>query len=125
MRKLTSIVCLCVLTLALLSAISGQRRGQRGGVRPGQNQPATTSTPTPATVPSAAARPATEQASSGTQTLRPAVEYQSFMQLRFYENQGGFLIEDLELVSARTSSQYAMRDTYWIRKNQSGYQSNV
>jgi len=39
------------------------------------------------------------------------------MQLRFYENQGGFLIEDLELVSARTSSQYAMCDTYWIRKN--------
>lgn len=35
---------------------------------------------------------------SSAQTYRPAVEYQSFMQMRFYENQGGFLVEDLEVV---------------------------
>ena len=28
----------------------------------------------------------------------PAIEYQSFMELRFYENQGGFLVEGLEVV---------------------------
>ena len=32
------------------------------------------------------------------QTYKPAIEYQSFTQLRFYENQGGFLVEDLEVV---------------------------
>ena len=36
--------------------------------------------------------------SSAQQTYPPAIEYQSFMQLRFYENQGGFLVEDLEVV---------------------------
>lgn len=100
MRKLASTVCLCVLTLTLIStAVIGQRRGQRGVRPPGQSQPTPTSTSTPPTVPTAAARPATEQASSSSpQTYKPAVEYQSFMQLRFYENQGGFLIEDLEVV---------------------------
>ena len=32
------------------------------------------------------------------QSYPPAIEYQSFMQLRFYEQQGGFLVEDLEVV---------------------------
>jgi hypothetical protein len=32
------------------------------------------------------------------QTYPPAIEYQSLMQLRFYENNGGFLVEDLEVV---------------------------
>lgn len=32
------------------------------------------------------------------QTYPPAIEYQSLMQLRFYENTGGFLVEDLEVV---------------------------
>jgi hypothetical protein len=35
---------------------------------------------------------------AGRQGLQPAIEYQSFMQLRFYENTGGFLVEDLEVV---------------------------
>ena len=33
-----------------------------------------------------------------TQSYPPAIEYQSFMQLRFYEERGGFLVEDLEVV---------------------------
>ncbi|MET0624458.1 MAG: hypothetical protein ABW250_15865 [Pyrinomonadaceae bacterium] len=35
---------------------------------------------------------------SPAQTYRPAIEYQSLMQMRFYENQGNFLVEDLEVV---------------------------
>jgi hypothetical protein len=37
--------------------------------------------------------PATEA-----QTYKPAIEMQSFMELRFYEDQGGFLVEGLEVV---------------------------
>lgn len=32
------------------------------------------------------------------QSYKPAVEYQSLMNMRFYENTGGFLVEQLELV---------------------------
>ena len=32
------------------------------------------------------------------QSYKPAIEYQSLMNLRYYENNGGFLIEDLQLV---------------------------
>ena len=104
MRKLGWAVCLCVLTLAFADfAVVGQRRGQRGGIRPGQNQPAPTSTPAPAVD---APQPAA-QAASGAQTYQPAIEYQSFMQLRFYENQGGFLVEDLEVVFPPSGSQKA------------------
>ena len=36
--------------------------------------------------------------SAGAQQYQPAIEYQSFMELRFYENNGGFLVEGLEVV---------------------------
>lgn len=99
MRRLAQAVCLAVLTLAFTqSEIAGQRRV--GIPRPRQNRPAEPATPaaTPAPTPApteSASRPAAQAAA---QTYRPAVEYQSFMQLRFYENQGGFLVEDLEVV---------------------------
>jgi hypothetical protein len=32
------------------------------------------------------------------QSYKPAIEYQSLMNMRYYENNGGFLIEDLQLV---------------------------
>lgn len=32
------------------------------------------------------------------QTYKPAIEYQSLMNVRYYENNGGFLVEDLQLV---------------------------
>lgn len=38
------------------------------------------------------------RAGAVSQQNQPAIEYQSFMQLRFYENNGGFLVEDLEVV---------------------------
>lgn len=42
-----------------------------------------------------------------TQTYKPAIEYQSFMQLRFYEEQGNFLVEDLEVVFPPAGSKKA------------------
>src|SRR6266545_3255856 len=32
------------------------------------------------------------------QSYKPAIEYQSLMNMRYYENKGGFLVEDLQLV---------------------------
>lgn len=37
-------------------------------------------------------------ASVSAQTYKPAIEYQSLMNLRYYEAQGNFLVEDLQLV---------------------------
>jgi len=34
----------------------------------------------------------------GQSQYKPAIEYHSFMDMRFYENQGGFLVERLEVV---------------------------
>src|SRR5256714_4418149 len=36
--------------------------------------------------------------STRAQSYKPAIEYQSLMNLRYYENNGGFLVEDLQLV---------------------------
>lgn len=41
------------------------------------------------------------------QTYKPAIEFQSFMQLRFYEDQGGFLVEGLEVVFPPAGSRKA------------------
>jgi hypothetical protein len=96
MRRLVQAVCLAVLTLAFTqSEAVGQPR--RVGIPrprpPVTNQPPASATPAPAATPS---QPAAQAASSS--TYKPAVEYQSFMELRFYENQGGFLVEGLEVV---------------------------
>lgn len=108
MRMLTWAVCLCVLTLAPAdSAAVGQRRGPRGVVRPGQNVPTPAASPTPAPATAADAPRTTTQAASAAQTYQPAIEYQSFMQLRFYESQGNFLVEDLEVVFPPSGSQKA------------------
>jgi hypothetical protein len=37
-------------------------------------------------------------ASAAAQTYKPAIEYQSLMNIRYYENNGSFLVEDLQLV---------------------------
>jgi hypothetical protein len=37
-------------------------------------------------------------ASASAQNYKPAIEYQSLMNLRYYEGQGGFLVEDLQVV---------------------------
>ena len=41
------------------------------------------------------------------QTYKPAVEFQSFMNLRFYESQGNFLVEELEVVFPPAGSKKA------------------
>ena len=103
MRRLAYAVCLAVLTLAFTQSVTIAQPGRRLGIprpRPGQpSQPPTqpTTQPTPTTPPSNPSQP-TGQTTSSAQTYPPAIEYQSFMQLRFYENQGGFLVEGLEVV---------------------------
>ena len=46
-------------------------------------------------------------AAGQTQTYKPAIEFQSFMQLRFYEEQGNFLVEGLEVVFPPAGSKKA------------------
>jgi hypothetical protein len=97
-------MCLVLLALAFTSfAVVGQRRGlpRLPGPRPDRPTPTSTATPAPAT------EAAPQAASSSTQTYKPAIEYQSFMQLRFYENQGGFLVENLEVVFPPSGQQKA------------------
>ena len=50
---------------------------------------------------------ASSQPASARQTYEPAIEYQSLMQLRFYENQGNFLVEELEVVFPPAGSKKA------------------
>ena len=45
--------------------------------------------------------------SAAAQNYKPAVEFHSFMQLRFYEDQGNFLVEDLEVVFPPAGSKKA------------------
>jgi hypothetical protein len=45
--------------------------------------------------------------SSAQQQYKSAIEYQSLMQLRFYENSGGFMVENLEVVFPPSGSQKA------------------
>jgi hypothetical protein len=85
----------CILIAANLAAYGQPRRLPRI-FRPPGNQPAPSSSPTP--IPAEDSPQAVEQPASGSQAYKSAIEYQSFMQLRFYENQGGFLVEDLEVV---------------------------
>ena len=97
MRNLACAVCLWVLTLAFTqSEVAGQRRV--GLPRPRRDQPTPTSSPTPTPIPAEVPRRTVEQPVSVPQSYQPAIEYQSFMELRFYENQGGFLVEGLEVV---------------------------
>lgn len=85
----------CVVLAASLTAF-GQLRSRTPRPRP--NQPAQPSSPTPTPIPTEGPRQAVEQSASGSQTYKPAIEYQYLMELRFYENQGGFLVENLEVV---------------------------
>lgn len=78
------IFTICVVMLGQL-AVFGQGRSR---------------TPRPAPFPTQTESPsqAVAQAASASQTYKPAIEYQYLMELRFYENQGGFLVEGLEVV---------------------------
>src|SRR5215212_4844376 len=101
MRRTVLVVCI-IIAASLVAA--GQRRRvgiprpERG--QPTASQPEPASTPAPATAPSAGTAP-------GQQTYKSAIEFQSLMQLRFYENQGGFLVEGLEVVFPPAGSRKA------------------
>src|SRR5687767_14461582 len=99
--KRTALV-VCMLFAATLAA-DGQRR-RPGIFRPERPQPTATTQPSPGQ-PATPSQPAATEAaqpssqpSAGAQQYEPAIEYHSLMQLRFYENQGNFLVEDLEVV---------------------------
>jgi len=91
-------LAVCIIITAGLVAEAQRRPGifRPGRTQPPSSQPATTqpaAPSTPATAPASNPSPA-----SGQQTYKPAIEFQSFMQLRFYEEQGNFLVEGLEVV---------------------------
>ncbi|MET0650763.1 MAG: hypothetical protein ABW208_29490 [Pyrinomonadaceae bacterium] len=106
MKRTALVVCILFAAGVVASAqrrvprIFGPDRRQPATTQPAatQPEPAATNTPTP----TSNAGPATAQ-----QTYQPAVEYQSFMQLRFYEDQGNFLVEDLEVVFPPAGSRKA------------------
>jgi hypothetical protein len=101
MRRTVLVVCIII---AASLAAEGQRR--RVGIpRPERAQP-TTSQPEPASTP-APATASNASPTTGQQTYKPAIEFQSFMQLRFYEDQGGFLVEGLEVVFPPAGSRKA------------------
>src|ERR1700749_950594 len=100
MRRLVHAVCLAAFTLAFVQSEAAAQPGRRrvGIPRPSSGQPAQPAAPaTPAPAADAGPSQAAAGQASGSQ-YKPAIEYQSFMQLRFYENQGGFLVEGLEVV---------------------------
>ena len=106
MRRTALVVC--IIAAASLAAEGQGRPGifRPGRTRPPATQPATagpeaSSTPAPAP----AARESSGQASP--QGYKPAIEYQSLMELRFYENQGNFLVEGLEVVFPPAGSKKA------------------
>jgi hypothetical protein len=107
MKRTVLVVCIII---AAGFVAEGQRR-RPGIFGPDRRQPTTTrpATPQPEASPTPAPAPAArESAGQGaTQGYKPAVEYQSLMQLRFYENQGNFLVEDLEVVFPPAGSRKA------------------
>ncbi|HKO95422.1 MAG TPA: hypothetical protein VJU86_00415 [Pyrinomonadaceae bacterium] len=92
------IVC---LVIAPSITVFGQRRvaipKRTAPPPPAPSTSTPTSTSTSTSTPTAAG-PVVEQPASVAQTYKPALEYQYLMELRFYENQGGFLVENLEVV---------------------------
>lgn len=99
MRKFAWTVGLLLLLVVVSGVeVAAQRRiGIPRIPRPGQpTQPAPAPAPTPASpgAPSAT----TDQPASSTQPYQPAIEYQFLMEMRFYEEQGGYLVENLEVV---------------------------
>jgi len=94
--------CVWAIGLSLLITVlsdlqvSAQRRVGIPRVA-GLGQP-TQPTSAPATGSSESPGQNADQPSPSTQSYRPAIEYQFLMEMRFYENQGGFLVEDLEVV---------------------------
>ena len=105
-RTVCYLVC-CVAAMIFWSASSAQLPAQiRIKIprpQPRSSPPPVTSPPTAATGTQAPAqggdnRTSAGQPSAAGQTNKPAIEYESLMTMRFYEANGGFLVEGLEVV---------------------------
>jgi hypothetical protein len=102
-----TILVICIIVAASVVA-AGQRR-RLGIPRPDRTQPSATqpATAQPDSTATTATAPAASSSSQGAAQYKPAIEFQSFMQLRFYENQGNFLVEGLEVVFPPAGSKKA------------------
>ena len=106
MKRTALLVCILFAACAVASAqrrvprIFGPDRGRPAATQPAATQPEPAATTAPAAASNAGA-------AAAQQAYQPAIEYQSFMQLRFYENQGNFLVEDLEVVFPPAGSKKA------------------
>ena len=118
MTNLTRTVCLLLFVLAFFNAAVGQRRV--GIPRPRPNQPTQPSSPS-TTPPTGDATQTADQPASNSQ-YKAAIEYQFLMEMRFYENQGGFLVEDLEVVFPPAGSRKA---TFVISRANGGVVTEV
>lgn len=100
MKRLILVVCI-VVAASIVAA--GQRRRPRI-FGPGPTQPLATSTPTPAPATQAPDQggdnrtSASQPSAAASQANKPAIEYESLMTMRFYEADGGFLVEGIEVV---------------------------
>lgn len=83
-----------IVWLIIAANLAAFAQGRSRTPRPRPDQPTQSATPTPTESP----RQTVEQTASAPQMYKPAIEYQYLMELRFYENQGGFLVEGLEVV---------------------------
>lgn len=94
-----TIVIACLILVSSLAAL-GQLRSRIP--RPRTNPTAPPSNPTATPLPAEASGSTSGQPASvsqqHSQQYQPAIEYQYLMEMRFYENQGGFLVEDVEVV---------------------------
>lgn len=89
-KFLRGLLITSLLLITFVPIVSQRRLGPRA--RP--TQPSQPTEPSPSSTPAETPQPASTQ----TGTYRPAIEYQYLMEMRFYENQGGYLVEDLEVV---------------------------
>ena len=83
-----------IVWLIIAANLAALAQGRSKTPRPRPDQPTQSATATPTEIP----RQTVEQTASAPQMYKPTIEYQYLMELRFYENQGGFLVEGLEVV---------------------------
>src|SRR5688572_4186636 len=83
---------LALLAAGFLTEVSAQIRIKLP--RPTLTKP----TATPKTEPTASGRSIDDGAAATVQANKAAIEYDSLMNMRFYEESGGFLVEGLEVV---------------------------
>lgn len=117
MKKLACAICINVLMIASLQPDAAGQGQRRVGPKPKPTQPAPPSSPEPS-----GSTESTGQAAEQAGSYKPSIEYQYLMELRFYENKGGFLVEGLELVFPPSRFRNA---TFVISRSNSGVVTTV